>query len=251
QKRGWIRNHDTILYYVKTAAAAKRFNKKYIPYPADYVRRDGKKPTGKGVPLEDTWNCSAADVLNSLAIQSFAKKTGFPTEKPLPLYERIIEASTNEGEMVLDPFAGCATTCVAAERLNRQWAGMDFWEKTSRIIRSRAKKEKLPMLMDEAVFTSALPAQADDGGGRRRVPSGRKRKDRLIKTHGLQCQGCDRTFPHAAYLQVDHIVPRSHDGSDRLENLTLLCGPCNVKKSDRHLLDGLRYGFMADQEKPK
>ena len=86
------------------------------------------RPKGKGIPVEDTWNCSAKDVLNSVNIQAFVKKTGYPTEKPIGLYERIIKASSNEREVVLDPFAGSGTTCIAAERLNRQWVGIDLWE---------------------------------------------------------------------------------------------------------------------------
>ena len=54
------------------------------------------------------------------------ERTGYPTQKPLALYERIIKASSNEGDMVLDPFCGCATTPVAAERLGRQWIGIDM-----------------------------------------------------------------------------------------------------------------------------
>ena len=53
---------------------------------------------------------------------------GYATQKPLALYERIIRASSNEGDIVLDPFVGCATTVVAAERLCRRWIGMDLWE---------------------------------------------------------------------------------------------------------------------------
>ena len=67
----------------------------------------------EGRPLQQLW----ADIN---AINSQAKeRTGYPTQKPLALYERIIAASSNEGDLVLDPFAGCATTCVAAERLGR------------------------------------------------------------------------------------------------------------------------------------
>ena len=55
----WIRNHDVILYYQKSKGAT--FNKRYIPYPEDYVRRDGNRPTGAGYPIEDTWNCSELD----------------------------------------------------------------------------------------------------------------------------------------------------------------------------------------------
>ncbi len=62
-------------------------------------------------------------------LQRRTQRTGYPTQKPLALYERIIEASSNEGDIVLDPFCGCATTPIAAERLKRQWVGMDIWDK--------------------------------------------------------------------------------------------------------------------------
>ena len=51
---------------------------------------------------------------------------GYPTQKPLALLKRLIEASSNPGDIVLDPFAGCATACVAAEALGRQWVGIDL-----------------------------------------------------------------------------------------------------------------------------
>ena len=127
QRRGWIRNHDTILYYVASRAATSRFNKEYIPYPEGYVRRDGKPPTGRGIPIEDTWNSSAGDVLDSIMIKSFStEKTGYPTQKPVSLLERIIRASSNEGDVVLDCFAGCATAALAAEKLQRRWVACDF-----------------------------------------------------------------------------------------------------------------------------
>ena len=128
QRRGWIRNHDTILYYVASRAATPRFNKEYIPYPEGYVRRDGKPPTGRGIPIEDTWNSSAGDVLDSIMIKSFStEKTGYPTQKPVSLLERIIRASSNEGDIVLDCFAGCATAALAAEKL----AAAAGWPATS------------------------------------------------------------------------------------------------------------------------
>jgi len=135
QKKGWIRNHDTILYYLKTKSAQERFVKEYIPYPADYVRRDGKKPTGKGMPIEDTWNCSAVDVLDSIMIKSFSKeKLGYPTQKPVALLKRIISASSRPGDFVLDPFCGCGTTIAAAEELDRRWIGIDISAATIRIV---------------------------------------------------------------------------------------------------------------------
>ena len=56
------------------------------------------------------------------------------------LLDRIIKASSNEGEVVLDPFAGCATAC-AAERLGRQWVGIDISEKAAELVQVRIRKE--------------------------------------------------------------------------------------------------------------
>ena len=141
QKRGWIRNHDTILYYMKSADAAKKFNKEYLPYPDDYVRRDGKRPTGKGFPIEDTWNCHKGDVLDSIMIKSFSgEKTGYPTQKPVALAERIVKASSDEGDVVLDPFAGCAYIPVAAERQKRQWMACDISPRAMTVLRRQLKK---------------------------------------------------------------------------------------------------------------
>ena len=53
------------------------------------------------------------------------ERMGYPTQKPLALLERIIKVSSNEGDVVLDPFCGCATTLIAAESLNRKWMGID------------------------------------------------------------------------------------------------------------------------------
>lgn len=73
-----------------------------------------------GVPVGCVWD-------DILPVQSQAKeRRGYPTQKPLALLERIIAASTDEGDVVLDPFAGCGTSIVAAERMNRKWIGIDI-----------------------------------------------------------------------------------------------------------------------------
>ena len=71
------------------------------------------------------------------ARQSAGELTGYPTQKPLALYERIIRASSNPGDIVLDPFCGSGTTAVAAERLGRQWLAMDRWEGAVETLRGR------------------------------------------------------------------------------------------------------------------
>jgi site-specific DNA-methyltransferase (adenine-specific) len=77
-------------------------------------------------------------------IKSFSKeKLGFPTQKPVALLERIIKTSSNEGDIVLDPFCGSGTTLDAAEKLHRQWIGIDIAHITIHIIKKRLT-EKYP-----------------------------------------------------------------------------------------------------------
>ncbi|MCY4223391.1 MAG: DNA methyltransferase [Bacteroidetes bacterium] len=83
------------------------------------------------------------------------ERTGYPTQKPISLYERIIKASSNEGDIVLDCFAGCATTCMATERLNRQWVGIDIWDKAHDVVVDRLRKEV--GVFGEVTYTQELP----------------------------------------------------------------------------------------------
>ncbi len=69
------------------------------------------------------------------------ERTGYPTQKPLALLERIIQASSKKGELVLDPFCGCATTCIAAEKLGRKWVGIDISIKAYDLVQTRLEKE--------------------------------------------------------------------------------------------------------------
>lgn len=132
----WIRNHDNILYYTKSSNFV--FNKLYIPYADDYVRRDGKKPEGAGYPIEDTWNCSDMDRLDSIQIMSFSReKVGYDTQKNENLLARIISAATNEGALVADLFGGSGTAAAVAERLGRRWITTDLGKPACMIMRKR------------------------------------------------------------------------------------------------------------------
>ncbi|MEM7157376.1 MAG: site-specific DNA-methyltransferase [Myxococcota bacterium] len=130
--RNWIRNHDLIFFYVKDPSRFT-FNKHYIPHPPGYRRRDGSPPKGKGVPLDDVWNAGDAelalrghDSLDSIQIKSFStEKTGYATQKNESLLERIIEASSNPGDVVLDAFGGSGTTLQVAESLGRRCIACD------------------------------------------------------------------------------------------------------------------------------
>lgn len=197
------------------------------------------------------------------------ERVGYPTQKPLALYERIINASSNLGDIVLDPFAGCATTPIAAERLGRQWVAIDIWEGAADIVRQRlADNRQLLTDADPQIhYTTQPPVRTDDGGEavpflqvteRYAEPDGPRMSradmyDHLLRQHGPRCQGCDRTFDDPRYLELDHNTPRSDGGLNHITNRVLLCGPCNRLKSNQFTLSGLRrqnakLGYMAPNE---
>ncbi|NIT04413.1 site-specific DNA-methyltransferase [Candidatus Saccharibacteria bacterium] len=121
----WVRNHEILLYYTKGAKFT--FNKQYKPYDPDYERRGTGKPTGPGIPFDDVWNVGDEPMnLTSIMIMSYSsEKMSYPTQKPLNLLRLLIRASSNPGDVVLDPFCGCGTTIVAAHMEGRRWAGID------------------------------------------------------------------------------------------------------------------------------
>jgi hypothetical protein len=123
--RNWVRNHDTILFYAK-GGRGFTFHKEYVPYPEGYVRRDGAPPRGAGYPMEDVWNASDIDRLDSIQIMSFSgEKVGYPTQKNESLVARVVRASSSPGDIVLDCFSGSGTTAVVAEKLGRRWIACD------------------------------------------------------------------------------------------------------------------------------
>ena len=190
----------------------------------------------KGRLLQALW-----DDINPINSQS-RERTGFPTQKPLALVERIISASSNPGDMVLDPFCGCATACIAAEKLGRQWIGIDIESEARNLVISRLEKE-----IDEYALIKAAggampdiihltkPPRRTDPDAPRRSPN---IKEKLYRSQGGRCaapcgeDGQGRTFPIDIF-EVDHIKPRSKHGPDTDDNKQLLCPPCNQKKSNK------------------
>ena len=136
-KFGFHRKHDVILFYGKTTDDGI-FNKQYTDMLEvtkrgfSKVDEDGRKYKEfrnnrsyldeiQGRPIPSWWSD-----INMLGQTSNSKeRLGYPTQKPVKLYERIILASSNEGDVVLDPFAGSGTTLDAAERHKRGWIGID------------------------------------------------------------------------------------------------------------------------------
>lgn len=168
--------------------------------------------------------------------------------------------------MVLDPFAGCATTLVAAERLSRQWVGIDIWDGAFEVVRQRMEDSR-QLLVDIPTLPpveTTPPKRTDDGLAaapfiqvteRYAEPDGprmtrQQMYEHLLAQYGAKCQGCDRMFDDPRYLELDHNTPRSDGGLNHITNRVLLCGPCNRAKSNTYTLSGLRKlnrknGWMA------
>lgn len=144
EARSFLKMHDSIFFYSKTNAYA--FNRQFTDYTEASKKRKQNYHTRikgddvyvtsvdeRGVGENDVWQIS---LLNSQA----RERLGYPTQKPEALLERIITASSNPGDVVLDPFAGCGTTQVVAERMKRQWVGMDISPTAVGLMRQRLLK---------------------------------------------------------------------------------------------------------------
>ncbi len=157
------------------------------------------------------------------------ERTGYPTQKPLALLDRIIQASSEIGDMILDPFCGCATTCVAAGALGCQWVGIDISPKAAELV-----KHRINDLARTIINRTDIPQRTDIG---QLIRFNDVRNKRLLYgEQGGICNGCKTHFK-IQNLTVDHIIPRSKGGTDHLENLQLLCGHCNSVKGNR----GMEY----------
>jgi len=132
----WPRKHDTILWYAKGDTwTFRRDEIDRIPYMAPGLVGPEKASRGK-LPTDVWWM--------TIVPPASAERTGYPTQKPVRLLERIVAASSRPGDLVLDPYAGSGTTGVAASRLGRRWLLVDRNPAAVAIARERLASERQP-----------------------------------------------------------------------------------------------------------
>ena len=258
--KNYPKKHDILLRY--TVSEKYTFNVEYKPYSKHNAagkrfstkgmsERRGLNYRPEGTPVTDWWD----DIKRLINLHK--ERVGYPTQKPLALLNRIIKASSNAGDVVLDPFCGCATTCIAAEGLQRQWIGIDLSPKAVELVKMRLDRdlsmtEDTGLLGDQVIHRTDIPVREVPDEPRQihaetlfRMPTPAERalsqvelrqyksyKHTLFGIQEGKCKGCQEFF-RFRNLTIDHIVPRSKGGTNDPDNLQLLCGACNSTKGNR------------------
>lgn len=286
-RKHFSKKHDTIFWYSKSddytfnPQQEKSYNRGLKPYRFKGVK-EYQDDVGWHtlVGMKDYWQI---DMIG----RTSKERTGYPTQKPVALAERIISAASNPDDLVFDPFAGCAYVPVAAERLNRQWLACDISPRALTVLRRQFKKfaysidGALPEgeLLSVADVTLCGPNQlpvrttADD----ERLPAkplpARKYKvaasifsrqemlEFLLELSGWRAWCCGfanwkvgndgvATIEKTIRnFELDHIDPQSKDGRHEIDNRAPLCPYHNSQKSDRIVrLDELRQEVVKAGE---
>ena len=161
--QNYVRGHDTVLFY--TVSPTFTFNPQRQPHRKEYLDRfnkvddEGRKyfdgrgnrrylddTVSKGKAVGDVWS----DIMSFQQIPTAKEKIGYPTQKPEALLERVIKASSNEGDVVADFFGGGATTAVVAQKLGRRWITCDQSRVAVSVSAERLKQEAITRGLEDA-----------------------------------------------------------------------------------------------------
>ena len=227
-RKRFAKSHDIILVYSKIKDFTFYADNVLVPFESGMTawrkaKSGGEMPKGK-VP---------DDVIIMPSLNTMAsERTGYPTQKPLALLHKIIEASSAQEDIIFDPFCGCATTCVAAQQLNRRWIGIDIESKAADLLVQRLSGKReggdKDILFKDFIHTDRIPHRTDIKIEKPSISI----KERLFAEQKRICNGCG-TQMDIRHFEIDHIIPKSKGGGDYYENFQLLCGNCNRVKGDR------------------
>ena len=240
------RKHDIILRYTKSENWIFNHDKVRVPYKmigigkGDAIFQGGdnrervEELLKKGKIPTDWW---ADDHLTNISAWK-KERTGWATQKPLALLKRIILASSNPGDLVLDPFCGCATACVAAEEEGRAWIGIDKDKESLKIMKMRTKgQQKFDKIWDyveliNASKTKMLPVREEIRAIKIPRNKWHQTKAVLYKKQDGKCAAaplCTHEIP-IELMEVDRIKAGAHGGQYVIGNVQLLCPRCNRMK---------------------
>ncbi|MGI9307041.1 MAG: DNA methyltransferase [Gammaproteobacteria bacterium] len=217
------------------------------------IKKGGKYYRRKKIPT--VWND-----ISSLGQAGGGENTKWPTQKPLALLNRIIRTSGKKGDVLLDPFCGCATACVAAAHQERQWVGIDLELQAAAIMQDRMRSKKEKNLLDEfhkCEIRSIVRQPAGKTREQQELLEDLPQDIEWLKTpprrtdvreftasekaelkpalyHGQQkkCAGC-LEITDLKHLDLDRKIPQKRGGYYVPDNVQLLCGNCNRTKGGR------------------
>ena len=223
------------------------------------VNEDGspahKKRIAKKLFLSDYKSTAIGNVWTDIAPlrKGDPEFMNYPTQKPLELMRRIIECSTDQGDMVFDPFCGCASLLVAAEELQRDWAGCDVSHTAVDLLIERVVDRK-DLLRRSDISDLKRPPGRNDG---EKLPNYRTPKQLLFGMQRGVCNGCFLHYEFSSFV-IDHIKPQLRSGRDNIQNLQLLCKNCNSSKKDRPMAEWIAWSrenraetFKIEEERRK
>ncbi len=242
-QRYWPRKHDTILFYVKSNRYRHNPPHERVIYEKPFFNAAFDE---QGRPYADVYVRDFWDDIKPI-INTSKERMGWPTQKPLALLDRIIRASSNPGDIVLDPFSGCATACIASERLERRWFGIDIAPEAYNMVVDRLQRKEAIIavpdgqatLSDDDIWGVVThlqrvvdPVLGMSASRYDAPPPNAQVKHRLYEKQNGKCSACGEPMP-AKNLTFDHIQPQSMGGRHNIANLQLLCNYCNSIKGNR------------------